>query len=83
MGTSGAGVAVPGGSPAWLALGAGTGAGQAGEAGQEGLLVSMVSLPMGAWVGGMEDRGAGRGEVGGREWGRRACADTRTYDQTR
>lgn len=52
MGTSwGAGVAAEGGSPAWLALGAGTGEGQAGEAGQEGLLVSMVSLPMGAWVG--------------------------------
>lgn len=31
--------------------GAGTGEGQAGEVGQEGLLVSMVSLPMGAWVG--------------------------------
>lgn len=47
------------------------------ERGQEGLLVSMVSLPMGC---------AGRGGAGGmrgREGGRRVCADTRTYDQTR
>ena len=68
----------------WLALGEGTGEGQAGEGGQEGLLVSMVSLPMGCagGEGGRSRRSEGPGGIGGR----RACADTRilgTYDQTR
>lgn len=44
-------MAAPRGLSCVAGPGAGTGEGQAGEVGQEGLLVSMVSLPMGAWVG--------------------------------